>query len=36
MHPRDLGPYALHMQRLIVLAAVIHAIWNLLAKRATG
>lgn len=22
MHPRDLGPYALHMQRLIVLAAV--------------
>ena len=22
MHPRDLGPYALHMQRLVVLAAV--------------
>ena len=22
MHPRDLGPYALHMQRLLVLATV--------------
>ena len=26
MHPRDLGPYALHMQRLIVLAAVCAAV----------
>lgn len=26
MHPRDLGPYALHMQRLVVLAAVCTAV----------
>ena len=26
MHPRDLGPYALHMQRLVVLAAVCAAV----------
>lgn len=27
MHPRDLGPYALHMQRLLVLACVLAAIF---------
>ena len=27
MHPRDLGPYALHMQRLLVLTCVLAAIF---------